>query len=78
MRDNDDSRTPVGDPVIRELWAVKDAMAADCGYDVQELFRRIRARQEASGRDYVRLPQRGVSPAEPGVADRRLATSAKD
>ncbi len=78
MRDNDDSRTPAGDPVIRELWAVKDAMAADCGYDAQELFRRIRARQETSGRDYVRLPRRRASPTEPEVADRRLATSAKE
>jgi len=36
---------PAADPVSRELWAVRDAMAADCGYDVRELFRRIQASQ---------------------------------
>ena len=47
MRNSDDSRTLTGDPVIRELWAVKDAMAADCGHDVDELFRRLGARHRA-------------------------------
>lgn len=71
MRNTDDSHTLTGDPVIRELWAVKDAMAADCGYNVQELFRRIRARQEASGREYVRL----TPPHREAGADRNPGTN---
>ncbi len=70
MRNSDDSRTLTGDPVIREVWAVKDAMAADCGYDVQELFRRIRARQDTSGREYVRL----TPPPREAGADRNPGT----
>ncbi len=55
MRNNEN--LPAGDPVIRELWAVKDAMAADCGYDVKELFRRIQASQLALEGERCRLHQ---------------------
>ena len=44
------------DPIIDELRAVRDAHAARCGYDVEKIFRDIRATQQASGREYVRLP----------------------
>ena len=47
-------------PVIDELRAVRDAHAARCGYDVEKIFRDIRATQQASGREYVRLPARRV------------------
>ena len=46
------------DPIIDELRAVRDEHAARCGYDVEEIFRDIRAIQQASGREYVRLPAR--------------------
>ena len=39
---------------------VRDAHAARCGYDVEKIFRDIRATQQASGREYVRLPARRV------------------
>ena len=48
------------DPIIDELRAVRDAHAARCGYDVEKIFRDIRATQQASGREYVRLPARRV------------------
>jgi hypothetical protein len=48
------------DPIIDELRAVRDEHAARCGYDVEEIFRDIRAKQQASGREYVRLPARRV------------------
>ena len=48
------------DPIIDELRAVRDEHAARCGYDVKEIFRDIRAKQQASGREYVRLPARRV------------------
>ena len=44
------------DPIIAELRAVRQAYAARFDYDVEAMFRDIRARQEASGREYVRLP----------------------
>lgn len=70
MPNNDDSQTRAADPVIRELWAVKDAMAADCGHDVAELFRRIGARHRALERQRVsssRLPQETGADRNPGT-----------
>ena len=53
------------DPIIAEVRAIRQAYAARFDYDVEAIFRDIRARQEASGRDYVRLsPRRAVSAAE--------------
>ena len=72
MPNNENARPdlPAGDPVIRELWAVRDEYAASCGYDIDELFRRLRAQQRTSGRKYVRLSPRRVSPAEQEAAAR--------
>ncbi len=44
------------DPIIAELRAIRQAYAARFNYDVETMFRDIRARQEASRREYVRLP----------------------
>ena len=52
------------DPIIDELRAVRDKHAARFNYDVEEIFRDIQAQQEASGREYVRLPPRRVVSAE--------------
>lgn len=52
------------DPIINELRAVRDEHAARFNYDVQEIFRDIQAQQEASGREYVRLPPRRVVSAQ--------------
>ena len=52
------------DPIIAELWAVRDEHAARFNYDVEEIFRDIQAQQEASGRKYVRLPPRRVVSAQ--------------
>ena len=46
------------DPIIAELRAIRQEYAARFKYDVDAMFRDIRARQEASGREYVRLPSR--------------------
>ena len=50
------------DPIIVEVRAIRQAYAARFDYDVEAIFRDIRARQEASGREYVRLPARRVAP----------------
>ena len=49
------------DPIIAELRAIREAYAARFDYDVEAMFRDIRARQEASGREYVRLRTRRTS-----------------
>lgn len=46
------------DPIITEVWAVRDWHAARFDYDVEAIFRDIRAKQKASGRKYVRYPPR--------------------
>lgn len=54
------------DPIIDELRAVRSEHAARCGYDVDALFRDIRAREEASEHDYVSRPPRRVRPVPRG------------
>ena len=49
-------KTRLPDPIIAEVRAIRQAYAARFGYDVDAIFRDIRARQEASGREYIRLP----------------------
>ena len=46
------------DPIVAEVRAIRQAYAARFDYDVEAIFKDIRARQEASGRDYVRLTAR--------------------
>ena len=59
-------------PIIAEVRAIRQAYAARFDYDVEAIFRDLRARQEASGREHVRLPaRRAVSAAEDRVMPRR-------
>ena len=51
-------KTMQTDPIIDELRAVRDEHAARCGYDIEAIFRDIRAREDASGREYVSRPAR--------------------
>ena len=53
-------RTTETDPVIAEVWAVRDGFAARAGYDVAAIFRRIGEMQEESGREYVEYPPRRI------------------
>ena len=46
------------DPIISEVRAARDKHAAQFGYDLKEIFRDIKAKQQASGRKYVRYPSR--------------------
>ena len=49
------------DPIVDEVRAIRNRLAAQCGHDVDEIFRRIRRRQVASGLKYVRYPARKVT-----------------
>ena len=60
------------DPIMAEVQAIRQAYAARFDYDVDAIFRDIRARQKASGRDYVRLPKR--SPVSAGGDQRDAPT----
>lgn len=44
------------DPVIAELWAVKDAYAAEFDYDTDAMLDDLAARRKASGRASIHLP----------------------
>ena len=49
------------DPIVDKVRAIRDRFAAQCGYDIGEIFRRIRCRQVASGLKYVKYPARRVT-----------------
>ncbi len=51
------------DPVLKEVWKVKDALAAKHNYDVDAMFRDLRQIQKTSGRKYVRFKPRRVEAA---------------
>ena len=48
----------LSEPPTKKSRTLRQAYAARFNYDVDAMFRDIRARQEASGREYVRLPSR--------------------
>ena len=48
------------DPIVAEVRAIRDKLAAECDYDVDKIVQRIRERQAESGRDYVSHPPRRV------------------
>lgn len=55
------------DPIVAEVRAIRDKLAVECGYDIKEIFRRVREQQAKSGLNYVRYPARRVtSPDEAG------------
>jgi hypothetical protein len=41
------------DPLLKEIWEVKDALAARDNYNADTLFQRLRQLQQSSGRHYV-------------------------
>ena len=48
------------DEVIREVRAIREALAAEHDYDVRALFEAARRRQEESGRKVVQLESRRI------------------
>ena len=41
------------DPIVAEVRAIRDELAAQCGYDIKEIFRKLREQQAKSGLRYV-------------------------
>ena len=52
------------DPIVAEVRAIRDQLAAQCGYDLKEIFRQLRKQQANSGRKYVTYPARRIDPAQ--------------
>ena len=54
-------KTTTNDPIIAEVRAAREKHAAQFGYDLEKIFRDLRARQKASGRKYTRYAARPVA-----------------
>ena len=52
------------DPIVAEVRAIRDELAAQCGYDIKEIFRKLREQQAKSGLKYVLYPARRVAPTK--------------
>lgn len=50
---------------IEEVWRIRDQIAAECGYDVDRLFERIRALEARDKDRVVQPPQHRAAEKEP-------------
>jgi len=59
---NNAAKTPKSDrgpdPVLEEIWRIKDELSASYGHDVHRLFDEARKREKLSGRCVVNLQAR--------------------
>ena len=55
------------DPIVAEVRTIRNRLAAECGNDLQKIFRQIREYQAKSGLRYVRYPPRRVQEPEDTV-----------
>ena len=53
------------DPILKELWEIKDGFAAECGHDLRRLFDRLKASQKDRGLRLVNRTKRHMKVAEP-------------
>ena len=58
------------DPILAELWAVRDRLAARFDYDLDAIFRHIKEEEAKSGLRYVECPPRRLSHAEDHPGER--------
>ena len=65
----------MNDPILKELWHIKDDMAKTCGYDMRTLFERLKATQQAYPDRIVNLQVKKASAAEnlPHVAETQVS-----
>ena len=52
------------DPIVSEVRAIRDVLAAQCGHDIKEIFQKLLEQQAESDLKYVRYPARRVAPTE--------------
>jgi hypothetical protein len=60
------------DPIVAEVRRIREAHAARFGHNLEAIVRDIQERERKSGRTYVSLPPRRISPAEQEAARIRL------
>ena len=53
------------DPILRELWEIKDGLAAECDHDLRRLFEKLKASQKDPGVKLVNRAKRRMRVAEP-------------
>jgi hypothetical protein len=62
------------DPILKELWEIKDGLAAECNHDLRRLFDRLKASQEDHGHRVVnraRQRQRVAEQSPPAYPEGR-------
>lgn len=52
------------DPILSELWEIKDGLAKEYGYDLRRLFDRLRIAQQSARGRVVNRSKRGLNNAE--------------
>ena len=53
------------DPILKELWGIKDGLANECGQDLRRLFDKLKAAQRDRGANLVNRTKRPMRVAEP-------------
>lgn len=57
------TRTPQRDEIIAEVRAIREALAAQHGYDLDRLYREAKRREEASDRETIEPTPKRLVPA---------------
>ncbi len=65
------------DPIVAEVRAVRDRLAARFDYDIDAIFRHIQSEEARSGRTYVRCPPRRLALAD-AAEERESRADARD
>ena len=55
----------MADEILRELWAVKDRLAEECGHDMRRLFEHLKDVEERSSRPVADRTSLRKPPASP-------------
>jgi hypothetical protein len=62
------------DPVLKELWEIKDGLATECGHDLRRLFDKLKASQKDHGAELVNRTQKQMQVHEPADSDYRTSS----
>ena len=53
------------DPILKELWEIKDGLSAECGHDLRRLFDKLKISQKSQARRVVnRTKDRSAATAD--------------
>lgn len=53
------------DPILRELWEIKDGLSTECGHDLRRLFDHLKGAQKDHAGRLVNRTKRSLKVAEP-------------